>query len=89
MQSHFPLGCGDDEKHLIVLNYFMIEIRRFGEQTVEGSSIKRITVRSRGASLIVLFYCSIMTCVVQMMSVLHWAQGSLSPRVLVMLYDMI
>lgn len=71
MQSHFPLGCGDDEKNLIafiILNYFTIEIRRFGEQAVNGSSIKGVTMRSRGASLPALlvkpvFYCSVMTFV--------------------------
>lgn len=69
MQSHFPLGCGDDEKNLIafiILNYFTIEIRRFGEQAVNGSSIKGVTMRSRGASYPALlekpvFYCSVMT----------------------------
>lgn len=54
MQSHFPLGCGDDEKNLIAFiigNDFMMEIRRFGEQTVDRSSIKRMTMHSRGAPL--------------------------------------
>lgn len=71
MQSHFPLGCGDDEKNLIafiILNDSVIEIRGFGEQTLDGSSIKHTTARSRGASLIALFVkavfdCSVMTSV--------------------------
>lgn len=58
MQSHFPLGCGDDEKNLIaciILNDFMTETLGFGEQTLDGSSIKRTTTRYHAASLIALF----------------------------------